>query len=390
VTPDGPDDPGASGLGARASGPEPDPDQPEARGPKPEAPILTDADVPALATAPASVSAADLVDAVGARVPRKERKKRDRDMDRMADEAMEAELAAADEADRQRKLEEKQRKQEEKQRKREKAEVEDETLDPVERAERKGKRRTMVILAISIAVGVIVTAFVILGRINKDRFFIACEATEIRAEQGRGFPPWGSSPLEGPAWKAIKIPPNAECDAHEVDNLGVLTDEYLAVLVEQAKALLTAKDVTQFDLAAAQLEQALLLARDPQRRDPRKDISRWLGDVEYWRANARLRAAAEEIVKAATQFDAAATQTPQHVGDAAAWAALARRAAALLGAGPNGQTPLVPDAGSGSAGPTRDPPPFGVALPVETPDAAPAPPPEQAPDAGLPTGGVLL
>jgi hypothetical protein len=152
---------------------------------------------------------------------------------------------------------------------------------------------------------------------------------------------------------------------------------------------LTAKNVTEFDLAAAQLEQALLLARDPKRRDPRNAVGRLQGDVEYWRAMARLRKAAEEIISAAEQFDAAAGRIPQHVGDAAAWAELARRAAATLGAGPNGKTPLVP-VDSGSGAPPRDPPPFGVALPVETPDAAPAPPPEAGPDAGLPSGGVLL
>jgi hypothetical protein len=297
---------------------------------------------------------ADLVEAVGARLPRKERKKRDKDLDKLVEQA---EVEAAEEA-----------------------------LDPVERAERKGRRKMMVVLALTIALGLLITAFAILGRLNKDRFFIACGATEIRAEQGRGFPPWGSSPIDGAEWKPIAIPPNAECHAHEVDSIADLTDEYLAALVEQAQVRLTAKDVTEVDLAAQQLEQALLLSRDPKRRDPRKEIERLLGDVEYWRATARLRAAIGTLGEAAKQFDVAATRRPHHVGDAAAWAELARRAATALGAGPNGQTTAPPVPGE----PTRVPPPFGVALPVETPDAAPAPAAEVTPDAGLPSGGVLL
>lgn len=317
---------------------------------------------------------------------------------------LEAEIAAADAAERQRKQAEKDKKREDKQRKREAKQAADEALDPAERAERTGRRRTMIILAISIAVGVIATAFVILGRINKDRFYLACSATQIRAEQGRGFPPGGSALLDGPEWKPIAIPASAECRAHEADDLDQLTDEYLAALVDQAQLRLTrdtAGTVTDFDIASAQLEQALLLTRDPRRAARRADIARLQGDVEYWRAVARLRAATDEVDKAAAQFDTAAQRVNaggdqvvapagkgfHHVDDATAWAELARKTAAALRAGPHGQG-LPPAAGS--AAPTHEPPPFGVALPVETPDAAPPPPLEATPDAGLPTGGVLL
>lgn len=367
----------------------------------PPAKPLVDSDEPL--PAPASASASDLAAAVGAIPPVPPPRQT---TEGISESQIEAELAAADEAERARKQAAKDRKREEKDRKREAKQSADESLDPAERAERRHRRRNMIILAISIAVGVIVTAFVILGRINQDRYFLACSATQIRAEQGRGFPPWGSAPLDGPQWKPIAIPPSAECRAHEADDLDRLTDEYLASLVEQAQVRLTATDpsgtVTDFDIAAAQLEQALLLTRDPRRAPRRADISRLLGDVEYWRAVARLRAATDEIDKAAGQFDTAGQKVNaggdqvvvspgkgfHHVDDAAAWSELARRTAAALRAGPHGQAAAPPTAGSGR--PTREQPPFGVALPVETPDAAPAPPPEATPDAGLPTGGVLL
>jgi hypothetical protein len=339
------------------------PRTPEVPPPDPKAPTLgpgVDTDAPALASAAPTASTADLIDAVGARVPRRERKRRDRDLDKLADAAAGGEL--------------------------ETAATEDE-LDPVERADRRGRRRTMVMLALAIALGVMITAFVILGRLNKDRYFLACTASEIRAEQGRGFPPWGSAPLAGAEWKPIAIPPDAECHEHEVDDLAALTTDYLAALVEQAQLRLTAKTVTEVDLAAAQLEQALLLSREPSRRDHRSEIGRLLGDVEYWRATARLRSAIETLGQAATQFDAAADRRPHHVGDSAAWAEHARRAAATLGAGPGGLQDSPPAPGE----PTRIPPPMGVALPVETPDAAPAQPTSAAPiDAGLLAGGVLL
>ena len=313
-----------------------------------------DGDIPALPRA-APATDDDLRDAVGVRLSRKERrarKKRDRELEEMAEAAEAAELDA--------------------------------DLDPAERAERRGKRRTMLVLGVSIAVGVIGVAFILLGRANADRLVFACYASEIRAEEGRGFPPWGTNAMGGPMWKPIPIPPNAECKERETESMTVLTTWYLEALVDQAERRLTGKDVTEIDQAAKQLEQALLLARHPDRRDQRRQIERLLGDVDYWRATARLRSAAESLGEAAKQFDDAATRPPAHARDASAWADIARRAAILLGAGPGG----VPAPGAGSGAAPRPAPPFGVALPVEGADAAPAP--VERPDAGLPTGGVLL
>ena len=316
-----------------------------------------DAEIPSLASAPPLGTDEELLDAVGVKPSRKERrakKKRDKELEALADAAEASELDAAE-------------------------------LDPVERAERRGRRRGMLVLSISLALGVIVVAFALLGRANHDRLVFACTATEIRAEEGRAFPPWGTDPLEGPMWAPIAIPPKAECKERETESMTTLTTWYLEALTDQAEERLTAKDVTELDLAAKQLEQALLLARHPDRRDARRAIERLLGDVDYWRATARLRGAIDALDQAAKQFEDASTRPPEHARDAAAWAEVARRAKNLLGGGPGG---AAEQPGAGSGAPVRQPPPFGVALPVEPVDAAPAP--AERPDAGLPTGGVLL
>jgi hypothetical protein len=296
----------------------------------------------------------DLREAVGVGKKKKKKEKRDAELDKLAD------VVAEDEAD---------------------------LVDLEARDESRGKRRMMVWLAISIFVGAVIATFVLLGRVNKDRYEIVCTATHIRAEQGRGFPPWGTEGLGGAEWKPVAIPPEAECTPIETEDIEQLRSTYLAHLMERIRVALETTNVTDVDAAAKQLEQALLLTRDPSRKDLRDLIVRTLGDIEYWRATARIRSSAQTLLEAATQFDAAVKANPRYVRDAAAWADLARRASTLLGAGPTG-------AGSGSAtpppNPARDPAPFGVALPIETPDAAPATPPPPPPDAGLPSGGVLL
>jgi hypothetical protein len=140
---------------------------------------------------------------------------------------------------------------------------------------------------------------------------------------------------------------------------------------------------------SAQLQQALLLSRSPDRRDQRKEVERLLGDIEYWRASLRLRDASAALLDASKQFEAAAQQRPRHVTDAAAWGQYVKKLADDLRAGPNG----APAAQSFPPTPTGERPsaPVGAALPVETPPPttdSDTPPP--APDAGVPTGGVLL
>ena len=256
----------------------------------------------------------------------------------------------------------------------------------------KRSRKLVVVSAFSVVIGLGIAALVFLGSANKGRFVIACEPQEVVAGQGRGFPPWGTRSLDDDAkWKPIKIPPEAECRERETEDEDELSRWYLEMLVERASAMLTAKEVTKIDEAAAMLEQALLHARAPERRDQRKDIERLLGDVGYWRASAKLREAATSLTDAAKQFDAAAAQRPRHVSDASAWATHVRKLVDELRAGPAGvaQTAFPP-----TPPPERPIAPPGVALPIEpgrgSAGSDASAPPAAPPDAGIPSGGVLL
>ena len=313
--------------------------------------------------------------------------------------------------------------------------------DSDESRPRPRNRKLIVVSAIGITAGLAIAALAFFGYASSARYFLACEAERAIPEQGRGFPPWGSRALDGEAWKPLKITPETRCQPHETDDRLALERLYLSMIMDQATALLTAREVTRLEDAEALLKQSLLLTRPPEyepeklareRSEHHKEIERLLGDVTYWRASAKLREAATALGEAAKQFDSAATQHPRHVSDASAWATYARKLAQELHAGPTG-TPSTSPAGSPAAPPTASPAapsavspagspagspdgspaasgavptsehpnaPMGVALPVE-PDQGSATgsangsanePPSAAapPDAGVPTGGVLL
>jgi len=273
-------------------------------------------------------------------------------------------------------------------------------------------RKTIAVAALSITAGLAVAALVFLGHANSERYLLTCEAERAVVEQGRSFPPWGTRALAGEAWRPLKITPETRCQPHETDDPLDLERLYLSMILDQATALLTAREVTKLDDAQALLDQALLLTRPPEhepanlateRNEHHTEIERMLGDVTYWRAAAKLHDVAAALTDAAKQFDSAAAQHPRHVSDAAAWAAYTRKLAQELHAGPAGGAPSAsppvasPASPSGSA--TEHPNvPAGVALPVEpakgSADAPPVPPVPPAPpapaDAGVPTGGVLL
>ena len=257
------------------------------------------------------------------------------------------------------------------------------TVEPID-PDRPARSRVGLI-AIGVVAAIGIGTLVLLGRANSQRYAITCETKEIVAEQGRGFPPWGTRPLGGDEWKPIAIEAGTECNARSTDDADELAKWYLDALVAQASALLSAREVTKIDLAAQQLDQALLLARSPDRRDERKDIERLQGDVAYWRAAAKRRDAEAALAESATQYDAAAAKRPRHVNDAAAWASYVRKLADELKGGPNGasQTQAAPPVTQ--QGEPRIAAPPGVALPIEPP-----PPAAPAPDAGVATGGVLL
>lgn len=252
------------------------------------------------------------------------------------------------------------------------------------------RRRWPLYLAGLGTAGAAIAALVVLGQVHAGRYALRCGAKQITAERGRSFPPWGFHRLGGPAWRPIAIPPGAECQARETDDRDELEGWYLTHLTEQATSKLEGAAPGDVDAAEAELEQALLLARTPERRDLRRELERLRGDVTYWRAAAKLKAAGAQLEDAARAFDAAAAQRPRHASDPGRWAGFARTLAAELAGGPDGDgaTPTPP--------PTSPRPmaPAGVALPVDGPapsvDDADAGVPVDGPRRDLPTGGVLM
>jgi hypothetical protein len=204
----------------------------------------------------------------------------------------------------------------------------------------------------------------------------------------------------------------------------VLQRMFLAMVLDQATALLTAREVNRVDDAEALLQQALLLTRPAeheseslarQRGEQHQEVERLLGDVAYWRGQAKVRDALSALGDAARQFDAAVARHPRHASDAAAWAARARTLADELHPGSAGPTagpvapaspapPLSPSPPAAPSAPAPSPAPAtaagsagsastpaGAAPPAEL-DRPPRPPPPATPppDAGAPAGGVLL
>ena len=272
---------------------------------------------------------------------------------------------------------------------------------------RRRRPRTVLAAALAVAGLVGVGVLVLVGYLNSDRYVLACEPDLAVPEQGRGFPPWGTRPLAGATWHPLKIAPETRCKPVETDDPLVLERSFLAMVLDQASAQLSAHEVAKVDDAEALLKQALLLTRPPehepetlakQRTERHQNVERLLGDVAFWRGAAKVRDATSALGDAIKQFDAAVAQHPQHAADAAAWAAHVRRLAQDLRTGPTaapGSAPSAPSAAAPSPGgerpaaaaPTAPP---GTALPVE-PERSPASPAQAAPlDAGAPTGGVLL
>jgi hypothetical protein len=301
----------------------------------------------------------------------------------------------------------------------------------------------MVLLATALAIGAAgVAVVVLLGYLNSDRYVLACEPERAVPEQGRGFPPWGTRALTGAAWRPVKIAPETRCQTHETDDALVLQRVFLAMVLDQATALLTAREVNRVDDAEALLQQALLLTRpaehesEPlahQRGEQHQEIEHLLGDVAYWRGQAKVRDALTALGDAARLFDTAVARHPHHVSDAAAWAARARTLADQLhpgsaapAVGPAPASPAPPSSASSAAVPSSPAAPGSPAPPSSAPSPAvpsspaappapaaatgsagsasapatppaeldkpprPPPPATPPPDAGAPAGGVLL
>lgn len=271
------------------------------------------------------------------------------------------------------------------------APVRDDEYDDDDGGGKRRSRKGMLVGALAIVLGGGITAMVLLGKANAERFYLTCEADQVVVEQGRSFPPWGSSALGGAEWKPLKIPPETVCTPRETEDQAELAAWYLKMLTDFAEKQLSARDATRVDESEAVLKQALLVSRllpGDAAKDARNEIDRLLGDVVYWRATARLKGATDALSDAAKQFDAAAAARPAHFKDAAEWAKHTRELAERLRAGPGGMPSVaLPPAPT----PERPTAPPGVALPVE-PDgsgsAEPAPAPAPAPTP--PSSGVMI
>lgn len=274
-------------------------------------------------------------------------------------------------------------------------ELEDELDDEaVSRELRGGSWRRWAALGLLVAVVLGVGAVVLLGQRNGERYLLRCTAEHIVAEQGRTFPPWGERTLSGKQWKPISLPLAAECRDRQAQSELELAGWFAEALMEQAGPVLAAGKLDQLEAAAAQLEQASLLTRAPERRAERAQLQRLWGDVEYGRALAKLAQARQALAEAARGLDEAAKKEPRYATDAAARAKELRRLLAELGA------PGVAEAGA----PQRPLPGLAPAasepsspLPPSTPEApaapaAPAPAgsePEPTPDAGPATSAPI-
>jgi hypothetical protein len=274
--------------------------------------------------------------------------------------------------------------------------------------DRPRSRLWMVAAALAIVLGGAITAMILVGRSNSERFVLSCESDRVVIQQGRSFPPWGESAIEGAEWKPFKIPPEAPCSRFETENKAELAARFEKMLEERATKLVGGRGgtstaitavgpedpVAKVDEAEASLKQALLVSRhlasENERITTRDKLERLLGDVGYWRASARLRAAADALTDAAKQFDTVTLQQPLANTDAGEWGALARKLAEELRAGPRALKAseiLAPTQASTDSTPKA---PLGTALPVEPQAGSAATPPDV--DAGVPasTGGVLL
>lgn len=248
----------------------------------------------------------------------------------------------------------------------------------------------------------------VLGWLNNKNYYFVCGTRNISAEQG-SFWPYGRSPLPGEAFQPIVG--DFPCESRHFEKREELEKAFLAALIQQATRLLASGDPEHVSTAEQELQQALLLSRNPERAEERAMAERLQGDVSYWRGAAEIQAALETLRTSAGFFEEAASRRPRHSSDANAWAEHARFISSEIDKGPRTlrkdespkEQPLfqglsTPDT---AANPTRadqghapnaatrtDAAVQIMELPMDAGvDAALSPPRS---DAALPTGGVLL
>jgi hypothetical protein len=294
-------------------------------------------------------------------------------------------------------------------------------------------RRVALFIGATALLGAIVAGVVFLGRQNQQRYFLVCGEDDITAAQGRSFPPWGRSALEGKAWQAIPRPLDAPCEDRVFDSREGLARSFGETLVARAEAWVTAREdgAGREQLAAvqAQLDQALRVLREL--RNPGAGLpelsgklERLRGDLDYWQARDRIDTAMAELARAAQHLDSAVAHGPHHNREnALMWQRVVARLQAELGRGTPGAapapvldpaaSPAEPGAAAGTALPETQiqpgadsppTPPVDSLNPAAGPtsDAGPAPapavpgaavpvdPPQPPPDAGVARGGLLI
>ena len=180
---------------------------------------------------------------------------------------------------------------------------------------------------------VILATSAVLGYFNSKRYYLVCSTKTITAQKGR-FWPWGRHRIAGPAFKALKVPSDVLCKTREYESHAEVKSAFLEALLEQSTKLLTQGEDAAVTTAEAQLEQALLLTRDPSLSSERELVLRLQGDVSYWRAAADVKSAIDLLNAAATRFEDAASKRPRHSTDAASWAEHARYIGEELPKGP--------------------------------------------------------
>lgn len=263
--------------------------------------------------------------------------------------------------------------------------------DPDAPDDPKKSKRPWILGGIGVAAALVVGGLIFLGHVNAQTYAFTCQPDKIVAEQGRAFPPWGTRPLTDPEWKPVDITPRFACVSTETDDRGKLASWFADALYDNAAEELTPSpghEVTKLDLAEQQIDQALLLLRTAtEAKHGREQTEHWLANVTFWRTKAKLRESIAGLGELANQFDQAAKAGPHQITNAHAWAEYVRKVAAELKLD-------QPEASTANAPPPPEerpgaPAPMGTALPVEPTrpaEALPAPPP----DAGVPSGGVML
>ncbi len=274
--------------------------------------------------------------------------------------------------------------------------------EPRERSTGSGLTRKQTIRLIAGAVVLVIAGVgAILGWLNSQNYYLVCGTKSIRAEQGR-FWPTGQNALSGPAFRAIAVPSDVVCESTSFESREELELAFLDALLAQSTRLLTSGGSEQVTVAEAQLEQALLLTREPERAEQRELAERLQGDVSYWRGAADVQRAVEVLELGATSFEEAAAKRPRHSSDASAWAEHARFIAEEIDKGPRSlranEAPKEKPHFSGLTDPKAqlkpqtdasgvpEAPPIDAGVPTAPPADADVPPI----DAALPRGGVLL